>query len=154
MNSNYKILLVEDSDDDVRFFERELKKVPGIHVVARVSSGDDAIAYLAGAERYGDRQTYPWPDIVVLDLRMPNGDGFSVLEWMQGRTPMPQVAIFASSDLALDHERADNLGVTIFQQKTLDREIVHRFLCWLQKLCQVEERRVTELREREEAQSQ
>lgn len=141
MSNRHKILLVDDSDNDVLLFERELRKMPVVDVVGRVSGGEEAIAYLAGTGQYADRLKYPWPNVVVLDLKMPNGDGFSVLEWMQGKSELPHVAVFANSDLALDRERATNLGVAIFQRKSFDHETIARFLYWLQQLCQMEGRK-------------
>jgi CheY-like chemotaxis protein len=144
MSDECKIFLVEDSDNDVLLFERELKKIPGVRVAGRVRNGDEAIAYLAGAGQYADRRKYPWPDVVVLDLKMPQRDGFAVLEWMQGKTAMPQVAVFANSEFQLDRERATKLGVVIFQRKTFDPETVQRFVHWLRQLCKLEERRAEE----------
>ena len=35
--------------------------------------------YLDGRGKYADRETYPFPSILLLDLHMPEGDGFAVL---------------------------------------------------------------------------
>jgi CheY-like chemotaxis protein len=41
-----------------------------------------AIAYLSGAGIYSDRSTHPLPAMLFLDLEMPGGDGFGVLQWL------------------------------------------------------------------------
>jgi CheY-like chemotaxis protein len=76
------ILLVEDSRDDELLFKRILR-VSGLeNPVFVVRDGDDAIAYLKGAGKYSDRETFPIPAIMFLDLRMPKADGCEVLKYI------------------------------------------------------------------------
>lgn len=48
---------------------RVLEGVPGVEVVGEAARGDDTLALLAAHE----------PDLLLLDLNMPGGDGFEVL---------------------------------------------------------------------------
>lgn len=79
------ILLVEDSRDDELLFKRVLR-VSGVqNPVFVVRDGDEAVAYLKGTGEYSDRETFPMPAIVFLDLRMPRVDGGDVLKYIQSQ---------------------------------------------------------------------
>lgn len=140
MSRTCKVLLVEDLDDDVVLFQRALKRHPAIKLLGPARDGDSAIAYLQGSGPYANRKDYPWPDVVVLDLKLPGRGGFDVLQWMQGRDQRPHVAVFTSSNLPEDRKRAEDLGAILFQQKSLQTEEIDRFLHWVQKFTELNDR--------------
>ena len=84
-----------------------------------VDCGDAAIDYLTGAGVYGDRAVYPYPDFVITDLKMPQGDGFAVLEHLKG-TPewaiIPTVVLTGSQDND-DIKKAYWLGASAYHVK-------------------------------------
>jgi CheY-like chemotaxis protein len=102
MNEIYNVLLVEDSEDDVFLFSKALRGLPAFRLAGCAGTGEAAIAYLSGEGEFGDRKQYPWPDIVVLDLKMPGSDGFEVLEWLRKQGRRPKVGVFTSSVLEED----------------------------------------------------
>jgi DNA-binding response OmpR family regulator len=68
---------------------------------------------------YGDREKYPVPSLLLLDLNHPQVPGFGVLEWMRNhpdyrRTP---VVIFSSSTREEDRAKAKQLGADDFMPK-------------------------------------
>jgi CheY-like chemotaxis protein len=69
------ILLAEDSDDDAFFFVRTLRSTGLQQQVIRVKNGREAIEYL--------QKTDAGRVLMFLDLKMPEVDGFEVLEWLQ-----------------------------------------------------------------------
>src|SRR5207248_11721709 len=73
------ILVVDDDADDVFFFERGLSKVEPPHNLVHVKSGLEAMHYLKGDGEFGDRDRFPKPVLMVLDVKMPFMDGFEVL---------------------------------------------------------------------------
>ena len=83
MERTLNILLVEDSGDDVFFFRDAFEKAGGSGALHAVSDGIEALAYLNGEGLYGDRTTYPFPDVLLLDLNMPRMNGFEVLQWVR-----------------------------------------------------------------------
>ena len=131
-----KVILVDDSDDDVFLFEKSLSRHPRIRLVWRGVDGNEAIEYLSGAGKFADRTQYPWPDVMVLDLKMPGRSGFEVLEWMQGKANMPMVMVLSSSDLPQDRARAAQLGATIYQAKPFELENFDRMMRRLLRLCE------------------
>ena len=81
-----KIILVADDDPrDVATVMRLLKEARVVNPVQSVSDGAEAIAYLEGSGQYVDRNLYPCPALVLLDLMMPQRSGLAVLRWIQGR---------------------------------------------------------------------
>jgi CheY-like chemotaxis protein len=113
------ILLVEDNPDDVfavKWCFRRSKISNPIHVVTH---GEEAIAYLSGAAPYTDRQRYPLPFMVLLDLKLPYMSGFEVLAWIRERLALEGLVVVAltSSDESKDHQRAYSLGARSYLVK-------------------------------------
>ena len=128
------ILLAEDSEDDEILFRRALQRHPDWSVVRCVQDGDQALKYINGEGVFGDRIKHPFPDVLVLDLKMPNRNGFEVLEALQGRCDTLVIAIFSSSDEPRDITRAYQLGAHLYQTKTYETVAFGRFLIWLETL--------------------
>src|SRR5437764_9767231 len=77
------ILLVEDSEDDVFFFERAWRKAGRPGTLLFLSNCREAMDYLSRQPRFANINDFPWPDIVFLDLKMPMLNGFELLKWMR-----------------------------------------------------------------------
>jgi CheY-like chemotaxis protein len=107
MKTSPKILLVEDNEDDCFLTERVLAKA-GLKTVYNAVNGRVAIEYLEGLGAYGDRIHHPLPDIVLLDLKLPEISGHQVLEWIDTRPDLSscRVYILSSSGEARDRTRA------------------------------------------------
>jgi CheY-like chemotaxis protein len=89
-----------------------------------VWNGQEAIAYLKGAGKYSNRDEYPLPDLLLLDLKMPRVNGFEVLQWIRqqpGLAPL-RVLVLTSSDQIRDVNEAYRLGANSFLVKPLDFE--------------------------------
>ncbi len=71
-----EILLVEDNPADVRLAREALREGKISSKLRSVSNGVEAMAYLRREEPYTEA---PRPDIILLDLNLPQKDGFSVL---------------------------------------------------------------------------
>lgn len=130
-----KIILVDDSDDDVFLFERTLARHPRLQLIWRGHDGTQAIEYLNGTGKFADRDQYPWPDVVVLDLKMPGVDGFQVLQWMQGKANMPVALVLSSSDLPEDKLRAAQLGATMYTTKPFQPDMFDHVMRRVVRLC-------------------
>ena len=65
-----------------------------------VHSGKELGAYLRGEGAYGDRAHHPFPSAILLDLKMPEMDGFSVLEWLAGEPKFAHIPVIVLSGLA------------------------------------------------------
>ncbi|HWH70468.1 MAG TPA: response regulator [Candidatus Sulfotelmatobacter sp.] len=116
------ILLADDDENDIflmgRAFERAGSRLP----LMVVRNGQEAIDYLKAEGTYADRQAYPWPCLLLLDLKMPLLDGFEVLTWLQKRRrrqPL-RVVVLSSSQQDADIQRALNLGADAYCAKPHD----------------------------------
>ena len=106
------ILIAEDDPNDVLLLKWVFARAP-IHATLRfVCNGLEAISYLQGTPPYNDRSVFPWPKLLLLDVKMPSAGGFDVLEWLV-KVPQrvtPRVVLFSSFLAPEDFQHASNLG--------------------------------------------
>ena len=120
---NETILLAEDDPDHVLLVERAFVSVRLQNPVQVVADGVEAVAYLNGDGQYSDREAFPVPSLLLLDLKMPNKDGFEVLEWIRDHPAIGavlRVVVLTTSDRIYDVNRAYQLGAHSFLTKPLD----------------------------------
>jgi len=110
--SKQKILVVDDDPDLVRALRLRLKA--NNYDISTASDGYSAIA-TAQKER---------PDLIVLDLGLPAGDGFVVLDRLQNSDALAGVPVIVLSarDPQGNEERALKAGAAAFFQKPADNE--------------------------------
>jgi len=75
-----KILLVEDSPDDIQITKRALKEAKLINELWTVRDGEEALDFLYRQNRYRDAATSPRPGLILLDINLPKVNGLQVLE--------------------------------------------------------------------------
>src|SRR5579862_6264025 len=76
------VLIVDDNEDDVVLARRALGKLFPQLCTRAVHSGEEFIAYLQEENGFSDRTEFPYPTLVLLDLKMGGMDGFDVLRWL------------------------------------------------------------------------
>ena len=116
------ILLAEDRPDDVLLIKRALAEAKVKNPLYVVPDGEEALAYLDGAGKYSDRQAFPLPDILLLDLKMPKVSGFDVLREIRVRPELHnlRVLVLTSSEDIQDVNKAYELGASSFLVKPLE----------------------------------
>lgn len=114
------ILYAEDDPNDVVMFGIAFKRATLPAVLHTVDDGQAAIDWLKGSGRYADREKFPLPDILILDLKMPKKTGFEVLGWVRGQPAFEKlpVIILSSSDVPEDVKRAYIAGATTYFVKS------------------------------------
>lgn len=118
------ILIAEDYDDDAVFLQRSLKKAGVMNPVFLVRDGAAVIAWLEGIGIYSDRDKYPLPAILFLDLKMPVSDGFTVLDWLKQRREFDEmlVVVLTGHQDTRNLSRAYELGADSFLTKPCELE--------------------------------
>ena len=106
------VLLAEDDPDDVLLTQLAFERARLANPLQVVRDGEEAIAYLSGEGAFADRDRFPVPILLLLDLNMPKVDGFQVLDWLRAEPNLRQlpVAIMTSSDHDPHISRAYELG--------------------------------------------
>jgi len=124
MNEGQFILLAEDDPNDVLLLERAFRKAGLGECLRVVCDGEQAVDYLAGRGTYADRERFPLPFMLLLDLKMPAIDGFGVLQWLRAQPALKQllVVVLTSSNLQADVDRAYGLGANSYLIKPIDFE--------------------------------
>jgi CheY-like chemotaxis protein len=116
--NRYSVMLVDDSDDDRMFMRRAFRSHPSLVVVAELRDGEAAIEYLAGTGKFGSREKFPYPDVLLLDLKMPRKTGHEVLEWLRDNRARPLcVVVLSGSFLPKDITRSRELGADAYFTK-------------------------------------
>lgn len=113
------ILLVEDSEDDAFIMKKALAKSGVENPLQTVTDGQQAMDYLTGSGDYADRERFPLPFIVFLDLKLPYISGFEILEWLRQRPDLSSfvVVVLTGSSEKKDYERAYALGARSYLVK-------------------------------------
>lgn len=124
MNEKQTILMVDDSEDNLFLMRAAFQRAKCNHPLQEVHNGEEAIAYLQGEGPYGDRNKFPLPTVMLLDLNMPKKNGFEVLAWVRAQPVLKRLAIIilTASMRIEDVERAFDLGATSFLVKPLSLE--------------------------------
>jgi two-component system response regulator len=112
------ILQVEDDPNDVFLFKHAMKKVELANPIQIASDGQEAIDYLSGVGKFADREEFPVPDLVLLDLKLPYVMGLDVLKWIREQpNTAPVVIILTASAEDEDIASAYRLGANAFLTK-------------------------------------
>jgi CheY-like chemotaxis protein len=120
LKARYLAVLADDSEDDALLLELAFQKLEHFRLVRRAMDGRQTIAYLRGEGEFSDRRNYPFPHLLLLDLRMPRGDGFDVLRWLRAQSfPQLQVAVLSGSGYEVDRRRALRMGAHYFLTKPM-----------------------------------
>ena len=101
-----KALVVDDSAYNRTIITRMLESDEGVEVIGSANDGVDAIAKTLRLQ----------PDVITLDLEMPNMDGFTFLRWLMKERPTPVLVLSSRSD-SRSVFRAMELGAVDFLAK-------------------------------------
>lgn len=112
MTPELPVLVVEDDEDDFFFSQRALRRFTRAPIV-HLDNGRAAIDYLLGAGVYADRQKYPLPSLVFLDLKMNLANGHQVLAALRANppAPLPRIYVLTGSNEPKDRELVKSSGM-------------------------------------------
>jgi CheY-like chemotaxis protein len=115
------VLIVDDDLNDIGLTQRAIAAVCPRLGIRGVRSGEELICYPQGENRFSDRAEFPYPILVLLDLKMSGMHGFDVLSWLGNHPPhnlIPVVVLTVSGEVQVA-QRAYELGARSFLTKPL-----------------------------------
>ncbi|MHC8319543.1 response regulator [Pseudomonas sp. GB2N2] len=113
-----KSVLIADDHPVVRGALKILLKQEGFQQVFEVANGNEVISMIREHR----------PDVVVLDLVMPEMDGLDVLDRIQGNELQCQVVVFTSLERIFYQERCMRAGAAAYVSKSNDLEHLQKAL--------------------------
>jgi CheY-like chemotaxis protein len=127
------LVYVDDAKDDLFLFSAACRMAHLRSRLVPIHGGLQAIRYLDRRDIYADRDQFPDPDILLVDVKMPEVDGFEVLQHLRSdpaRVAWP-VGLLTSSDWPNDIEQARRLGATWYFRKPPDMKVMIEFAATL-----------------------
>lgn len=111
--------MVEDNEDDVFLMKQALKSADVKNQLCTVEDGQEAKNYLSGDGAFTDRQKYPMPAVVFLDLKLPMLSGHEVLQWIREQESLKDlvVIVLTSSNQPVDLSKSYQLGANSYLVK-------------------------------------
>ena len=112
------VLYVEDNPNDADIFGRLIRKLDRPITYTVISSGLEAIEYLAGKGRY-EQQRGMLPKLVLMDLNLDGISGFEVIAQARAldRTRHIPIVAFSTSDNPNDIKSAYDAGINAYVVK-------------------------------------
>ena len=112
------ILHVEDDVNDVFLLQHAMKKVGVTQPLQVARDGRQAMDYLKGTGKFADREKFPLPCLVLLDLKLPYVMGLDVLTWIRQQPGPPLVVVvLTASGQYEDIAAAYRLGANAYLVK-------------------------------------
>jgi CheY-like chemotaxis protein len=116
ISPGFRVLMADDSPED-RFFVHRALDASGVgDFFQGVSDGQEAIDYLRAEGQFANREQFPFPNILLVDLKMPGVDGFGLLKWLMAHPECKVIPtiIFSSSYIESDIHQAYVLGANAY----------------------------------------
>lgn len=125
MSDQALFLLVEDNPDHVVLLQRSFARAKILNPLQVVRSGEEAIDYLAARGKFANREEFPMPSLVLLDLKMPGIDGFDVLRWIRQQPAIGtlRIVVLTTSSDTKDIDLAYTLGANSYLVKPNDFDL-------------------------------
>lgn len=114
-----EILLAEDNPGDQRLTKKAFEKGKMLNNLYVVENGVEALAFLRKEGKYANT---PYPDIILLDIRMPEKDGLQVLEEMKEDPKLRKIPaiMLTSSEEEEDIAKSYNNNANAYLTKPVD----------------------------------
>jgi len=117
------VLVAEDMDGDYFMLRKAFMRTNLPHSLHRVRDGLELLAYITGQPPYGNREQWPVPDLIILDILLPKLKGFESLEYLKKEIKVRiPVVILSGSMIAPERQKALQLGAAHYFVKPVTFE--------------------------------
>ena len=103
-----EVLLVEDNPGDVELTKRILQDSESSMNIGVAEDGEIALSYL---QREGEHANATRPDLILLDLAMPNKSGYEVLEAMNQDDNLKSIPVMVLTATQAQRSLLYSLGI-------------------------------------------
>ncbi len=100
------LLLVDDNRMDIELALDAFREASLLNRIELATTGREALDYLFGNAAYADRERFPLPDLILLDLKMPGIDGFEVLRQIKAAPGLRRIPVIVLTSSREDGDRA------------------------------------------------
>jgi DNA-binding response OmpR family regulator len=104
------ILLLENSTDYLFQLDQTFRSAAVTQALRVARYGNEAILYLKGIGIYGNREHYPLPNLIIIDLLIPDGSALAVYGWVRRNPEFAQVPIVLLNDPNRPRTVVQNFG--------------------------------------------
>jgi CheY-like chemotaxis protein len=119
MRSDFTILAIDDDANYLMLIEHAWRSTGVNNPFQCATRVDQAFQYLEGEGEYSDRNRFPYPGLITLDLKMPRVDGFSVLQRLKSNPEWADIrsVVLTGSASPGDIKKAYLLGACAYHVK-------------------------------------
>lgn len=114
-----RVAIVDDSIVIRDRLSASLGRMPGVSVVGEAPDAQSGLALVSREH----------PDVLILDVRMPNGGGFRLLRDIRDLQPRPTTVVLTNYSYAAHRKRSLELGAQYFFDKSIEfervRDVIH-----------------------------
>lgn len=130
----YNVIIADDFEHDIELATLELKRSGKFRVIHKARDGEEVLQYLEGRPPFSDRDIFPLPQLLLLDLKMLKVNGLHVLGWIKEHK-FPIIS-FVLTGFEVQHyvAMARALGATAIFFKPLAREDVQQMIVLAERM--------------------
>ncbi len=118
------VLLVEDNEDDIELTTIAFNEAKIKNRLFVVKNGQEALDYLQRKDPYRDKEKFPTPKLLLVDINMPKMGGFELLEHMKkdDKLKILPVVMLTSSKNEEDIVKSYKGGAAAYLPKPISHE--------------------------------
>jgi len=105
-----RVLIADDSEAFVKRLLSALAEIRGAEVIAQARTGTEALQAVRSLH----------PEIIILDISMPEGTGIEVLEGMKAEKAAPVTIVLTNFTYSQYRKRCQQLGAVYFFDKSTE----------------------------------
>lgn len=108
---NKSVLLAEDNGDDVELIKRKFRSSDLNFRLFVAKDGDEALDYLYHQNKYADKEKFPDPDLIILDIRMPKKNGIEVLREIKSNEELRKIPVVMLTVSTIEKDVIDSFEI-------------------------------------------